>query len=103
MGNTRQHDCTGYIVRGLGNALSLNSAAHGAGRKMSRSKAKESTTMGGMKKLLQSEKVTLIGGSPEEAPLAYKDIETIMKCQRTLVEVEGKFHPKIVRMQKIRL
>jgi len=70
----------------LGNALSLNSAAHGAGRKMSRSKAKESTTMGGMKKLLQSEKVTLIGGSPEEAPLAYKDIETIMKCQRTLVE-----------------
>jgi tRNA-splicing ligase RtcB len=90
----------GFIVRGLGNELSLNSAAHGAGRKMSRLKAKESITMGGMKKLLQAEKVTLIGGSPEEAPGAYKDIEAVMKSQGTLVEIEGKFHPKIVRMAK---
>jgi len=90
----------GFIVRGLGNELSLNSAAHGAGRRMSRLKAKESTTAGAMKKLLQSEKVTLIGGSPEEAPMAYKDIEAVMKSQGTLVEVEGKFYPKIVRMAK---
>jgi tRNA-splicing ligase RtcB len=90
----------GFIVRGLGNELSLNSAAHGAGRKMSRLKAKESTTVSAMKKLLQSEKVTLIGGSPEEAPMAYKNIEAVMKSQGTLVATEGKFYPKIVRMAK---
>jgi tRNA-splicing ligase RtcB len=90
----------GYIVRGLGNESSLRSAAHGAGRKMSRQKAKDSITMSGLKKLLQREKVTLIGGSPEEAPDAYKDIELIMKSQTTLVDIEGKFHPRIVRMAK---
>lgn len=90
----------GYIVSGLGNESSLNSAAHGAGRKMSRQKAKNSITMSSMKKILQHEKVTLIGGSPEEAPDAYKDIDMIMKSQSNLVKVEGKFHPRIVRMAK---
>jgi tRNA-splicing ligase RtcB (3'-phosphate/5'-hydroxy nucleic acid ligase) len=78
----------------------LNSAAHGAGRKLSRQKAKNSITVSALKKVLQSEKVILIGGSPEEAPLAYKDIELIMKSQTTLVNVEGKFYPRIVRMAK---
>jgi tRNA-splicing ligase RtcB len=90
----------GYVVSGLGNESSLNSAAHGAGRKLSRQKAKNSITVSSLKKVLQSEKVILIGGSPEEAPLAYKDIELIMKSQATLVNIEGKFHPKIVRMAK---
>lgn len=90
----------GYIVSGLGNESSLQSAAHGAGRKMSRQRAKNSITMSSLKKLLQSEKVTLIGGSPEEAPGAYKDIESIMKSQTTLVNIEGKFHPRVVRMAK---
>jgi len=90
----------GYIVSGVGNEASLNSAAHGAGRKMSRQKAKSSITMSSLKKVLQSEKVTLIGGSPEEAPDAYKDIDAIMKSQTTLVNIEGKFHPRIVRMAK---
>jgi tRNA-splicing ligase RtcB len=90
----------GYIVRGLGSELSLSSAAHGAGRKMSRQKAKESFTMSGMKKMLQSQKITLTGGSPEEAPMAYKDIEMIMKSQGTLVATEGRFYPKVVRMAK---
>ena len=90
----------GYLVRGLGNESSLYSAAHGAGRKMSRQKARGSVTVSSLKKLLQSEKVTLIGGSPEEAPSAYKDIDLIMKSQTTLVNIEGKFHPRIVRMAK---
>lgn len=90
----------GYIVSGLGNECSLNSAAHGAGRKMSRQKAKNSITMSSMKKILQREKITLIGGSTEEAPDAYKDIESVMKSQTTLVNIEGKFHPRIVRMAK---
>ena len=90
----------GYVVSGLGNESSLNSAAHGAGRAMSRLKAKNSITASSLKKILQSEKVTLIGGSTEEAPLAYKDIDTVMRSQTTLVNIEGKFHPRIVRMAK---
>lgn len=90
----------GYIVSGMGNTASLHSAAHGAGRRMSRQKAKNTITMSGMKKMLQSEKVTLIGGSPEESPLAYKDIDDVMKSQTTLINIEGKFHPRIVRMAK---
>lgn len=90
----------GYVVRGLGNESSLNSAAHGAGRKMSRLKAKNSVTMSALKKELESEKVTLIGGSTEEAPMAYKDINLVMGSQSTLVKVEGKFIPRIVRMAK---
>ena len=90
----------GYVVSGLGNLSSLNSAAHGAGRKMSRQQAKNSITMSSLKKVVQSEKVTLIGGSPEEAPSVYKDIDLIMKSQTTMVNVEGKFYPRIVRMAK---
>jgi tRNA-splicing ligase RtcB (3'-phosphate/5'-hydroxy nucleic acid ligase) len=90
----------GYLVSGLGNEASLNSAAHGAGRQMSRQKAKNSITMSSMKKILQSEKITLIGGSTEEAPGAYKDIEMVMKSQTNLVNIEGKFYPRIVRMAK---
>lgn len=90
----------GYVVTGLGNEVSLNSAAHGAGRKMSRLKAKNTFTMSSLKKELQSQKVTLIGGSTEEAPSAYKDIDAVMQSQTTLVNVEAKFHPRVVRMAK---
>ena len=41
-----------------------------------------------------------IGGSVEEMPLAYKDIDRVMYTQETLVEVQGKFMPRIVRMNK---
>lgn len=88
----------GYVVSGLGNEASLNSAAHGAGRKMSRQKARTSITMSSLRKLLQKENVALLGGSAEEAPMCYKDIELVMKSQATLVNVEGKFFPRVVRM-----
>lgn len=90
----------GYIVSGLGNEASLYSAAHGAGRVMSRQKAKKAMTMSSLKKMLDRERVTLIGGSTEEAPPAYKDIDQVMKSQTTLVVIEGKFHPRVVRMAK---
>lgn len=88
----------GFIVRGRGEAASLDSASHGAGRQMSRSKATQSFTGHELNKLLQEHKVKLIGGGLDEAPGAYKDIETVMKAQTALVDVVGKFHPKIVRM-----
>jgi tRNA-splicing ligase RtcB (3'-phosphate/5'-hydroxy nucleic acid ligase) len=88
----------GYIVRGKGEVASLNSASHGAGRKMSRSRAKESITQSAMNKLLREHGVTLHGGGLDEAPLAYKNIDDVMNSQKALVDVIGAFHPKIVRM-----
>ena len=59
-----------------------------------------SFTQSALKKLLSQAGVTLIGGSVEEMPLAYKDIDRVMYTQETLVEVQGKFMPRIVRMNK---
>jgi tRNA-splicing ligase RtcB (3'-phosphate/5'-hydroxy nucleic acid ligase) len=88
----------GYIVMGKGEASSLNSAAHGAGRKMSRAQAKESVSHKALNDLLKKNEVTLLGGGLDEAPLAYKDIEEVMQAQRQLVDIMGVFQPRIVRM-----
>ena len=90
----------GYIVVGKGEKEALCSASHGAGRAMSRQKAKSSFTQSAMKKFLTQAEVTLIGGSIEEMPLAYKDIERVIQTQEGLVEIQGKFTPRIVRMNK---
>jgi tRNA-splicing ligase RtcB (3'-phosphate/5'-hydroxy nucleic acid ligase) len=89
-----------YLVRGKGGDQTLYSASHGAGRAMSRKRAKENMTVSALKKMLSDAGVTLIGGSVEENPLAYKDIERVMDAQDELVEVQGRFLPKIVRMNK---
>ena len=88
----------GFSVRGRGNFQSLQSASHGAGRQMSRSKAKNSLTESAVKKYLEQQGVTLIGGGLDEAPMAYKDIHAVMAGQTELVDVLGEFYPKIVRM-----
>lgn len=90
----------GYLVAGKGVPGSLNSASHGAGRSMSRKKAKESITASSFKKMVADAGVTLIGASPEESPLAYKNIDEVMLAQQSLVDIHGKFIPKIVRMNK---
>ena len=89
-----------YLVAGRGSVNALYSASHGAGRAMSRQKAKDGMTVSGMKKLLSNAGVTLVGGSVEENPLAYKDIEAVMHAQTALVDIQGKFMPRIVRMNK---
>ena len=89
-----------YIVSGKGVANALNSASHGAGRAMSRQRAKENMTVSGMKQMLAAAGVTLIGGSVEENPLAYKDINKVIAAQEALVNIEGTFMPRIVRMNK---
>lgn len=88
----------GFIVRGKGETASINSASHGAGRKMSRTAAMKTATRGSMSKMLKESGVVLIGGGPDEAPHAYKDIHQVMAAQLDLVEVVGMFSPKIVRM-----
>lgn len=90
----------GFIVRGKGNAESLNSASHGAGRLMSRTEARNSITQNQLNKILQAAGVMLIGGGLDEAPIAYKNIWDVMDAQRDLVEVVGTFQPKIVRMDR---
>jgi tRNA-splicing ligase RtcB len=90
----------GFIVRGKGNEESLNSASHGAGRLFSRAKCKAKFTQSEIKKVLKEHDVQLIGGGIDEAPMAYKNINTVMNLQTELVEVLGTFTPKIVRMDK---
>jgi tRNA-splicing ligase RtcB len=90
----------GYIVRGLGNEASINSASHGAGRKITRTKAKNSITMSEVRKYLKQHRVTVMGGGVDEAPWVYKDLEEVMKAQANMVKTEGRFTPQIVRMDK---
>jgi tRNA-splicing ligase RtcB len=88
----------GFIVRGKGLAASINSASHGAGRTMSRTKAKQTILPGHVNKFLKQAGVELIGSGLDEAPMAYKDIHQVMEYQKDLVDVLGSFMPKIVRM-----
>ena len=83
----------GYVVRGKGDEHSLNSASHGAGRTMSRSAAFKSISEEIWKDYLAERGVTLIGGSVDEAPMAYKDLETVVGLQGDLVELVGRFTP----------
>jgi tRNA-splicing ligase RtcB len=83
-----------FIVRGLGNALSYDSCAHGAGRRMSRTAARKQISLDELSAAmegrvwLRSDAERLI----DEAPAAYKDIEQVMRDQTDLVEVEHELH-----------
>jgi len=90
----------GFIVSGKGNSESLNSASHGAGRLFSRAKCKATFTPSEIKKVLVAHDVQLIGGNVDEAPMAYKNIHTVMAMQNELVDVLGTFTPKLVRMDR---
>lgn len=88
----------GFIVRGKGEAASVNSASHGAGRTMSRTRAKQTLSGSDVNAFLKQAGVELIGSGLDEAPMAYKDIHQVMNAQQELVDVLGSFMPKIVRM-----
>ena len=76
----------------------VNSASHGAGRKMSRTRAMEAVSDKQFKEEVEKHGVKLLGGGKDESPFAYKDIEEVMQSQKALVDVVGKFTPKIVKM-----
>ncbi len=88
----------GFIVKGRGEMASVNSASHGAGRKMSRTAALKNVTHKELNEALEKEGIKLLGGGLDEAPFAYKDIHEVMKAQSALVETVGIFYPKIVKM-----
>jgi tRNA-splicing ligase RtcB len=89
---------TGYVVEGKGEPTSLNSASHGGGRAMSRNQAKKTISRKEQADYLKAHGVTLIGGGLDESPQAYKQIAEVLNAQSDLVEVIGKFQPRIVRM-----
>jgi tRNA-splicing ligase RtcB len=76
-----------YIVRGLGNPASFNSASHGAGRKMSRTAAKKRFTVRDLQEQTRGVECRKDAGVVDEIPGAYKSIEKVMDQQRDLVEV----------------
>jgi tRNA-splicing ligase RtcB len=87
-----------YIVRGKGNAASLLSASHGAGRRMSRTKAKEKYTWNAVRNDLAKRGIDVLSAGADEVPGVYKDIESVMREQSDLVEPIARFDPRIVKM-----
>jgi tRNA-splicing ligase RtcB len=88
----------GYVVVGKGSAPSLNSSSHGAGRALSRTKAREKFRFGSIRGTLKEQGITLISAGADEAPGAYKDIHQVMGAQQDLVDVVARFDPKLVKM-----
>ncbi len=88
----------GYVVRGRGVSESIKSASHGAGRLMSRKAALNSISKLSRDEYLKQRGVTLLGGGMDESPQAYKPIDEVISAQQDLVDVIGKFTPRIVRM-----
>ncbi len=87
-----------YVVEGLGNPLALCSAAHGAGRVMSRQEALKRFRKGDLEHVLRENGVRLLSGGLDEAPMAYKDIRAVMAAQSDLVRIRATFTPRIVKM-----
>jgi len=76
-----------YIVRGLGNPDSFDSCSHGAGRRMSRTKAKATFTVADLAAQTAGVECRKDRGVLDEIPSAYKDIDEVMANQSDLVEV----------------
>jgi tRNA-splicing ligase RtcB len=76
-----------FIVRGKGNPESFCSCSHGAGRVMSRTKAKKLFTVQDQIEQTQGVECRKDAAVIDEIPAAYKDIEKVMAAQADLVEV----------------
>lgn len=87
-----------YVVRGKGNEASLASASHGAGRLMSRTKAKDKYNFKAEKGNLEARGVRVLSAGADEVPGVYKNIDEVMAAQVDLVESIARFDPKIVKM-----
>ena len=76
-----------YVVRGKGNAASFNTAPHGAGRSLSRNKARNTFTMEDFDRDMAGIEVNRSEAFLDELPGAYKDIDLVMEQSAGLVEV----------------
>ena len=75
-----------YIVEGLSNPASFNSASHGAGRKMSRAMARKTFSEADLAQQTAGIECRKDAGVLDEAPGAYKDINAVMEAQEDLVK-----------------
>ncbi len=87
-----------FVVRGCGNPDSLHSASHGAGRRMSRKKARDTYNWKAVRKDLAKRGIRVLSAGSDEVPHVYKDIRDVMERQTDLVEIAARFDPKIVKM-----
>ena len=76
-----------FIVRGLGNADSFHSCSHGAGRVMSRTRARQEITLAQHREATAQVECRKDAGVIDESPAAYKDIDAVMAAQSDLVEI----------------
>lgn len=88
-----------YIVEGLGNEASLCSCSHGAGRRMSRTRAKNELSL--EEEIERMNERGIVHGITDvddldEAPSAYKDIDEVMEQQRDLAKIRTKLTPLAV-------
>ncbi len=88
----------GFVVRGKGNGQSLLSASHGAGRRMSRTAARDKYNFRSVKNDLEQKGIRVLSAGADEVPYAYKNILDVMAAQSDLVEIVGRFDPRIVKM-----
>lgn len=79
-----------YIVKGKGNPESFFSASHGAGRKLSRTKAKKTFDVASLEAAMQGIEARTDEGVLDEHPLAYKNLDDVIAAQRDLVDVVAK-------------
>lgn len=77
-----------YIVSGLGNKMSFCSAPHGAGRRFSRSKARQNFTMEDFDKAMVGIEHRRTDILIDEIPAAYKDIDHVMENAKELVKID---------------
>jgi tRNA-splicing ligase RtcB len=89
-----------YVVVGKGSPDSLMSSSHGAGRRGSRTWAKNTISMGDVRHDLAARDILVEGLSADESPLAYKDIERVMAIQEAagLLERVARMRPVAVLM-----
>ena len=74
-----------YVTEGLGNKEYLSSSSHGAGRKMSRKKAKEAISLSRVKDQMKEIVANINNSMKDEAPDAYKNIKTVIEAQEGIV------------------
>lgn len=77
-----------YVVQGLGNAMSLNSSPHGAGREYSRTAARKAFTVEDLREAMGDIEYRDTDAFVDEIPAAYKDIDVVMKDAGDLVEIK---------------
>jgi tRNA-splicing ligase RtcB len=77
-----------FIVEGLGHCDSFHSCSHGAGRVMSRAKAKQLISLDEHREAVKGIECRTDAGVIDESPRAYKDIGAVMDAQSDLVRIK---------------